>query len=164
VKEFAMPPAESRFTAAARFLRPSAAVIGLIYVALGVIGFLTPETATSGHDTSRAVWIFSTSSVLNLVHVVVGVLGLLAATRQPGALIYSMVLFVGFTGLTAYGVLATAFGNPEDPVNVNWADDVLHGLTAVAGLALAITGMRAATARRTADDRGARPGPPDSTH
>lgn len=142
------------------WLRPAVAVLGLAYLALGVVGFLTPETVGVGHNTTRAVWIFSTSTVLNLVHTVVGVLGLVAATRKAGALIYSWALFVGFAGMTAYGIFATAFTNPEDPINVNWADNWLHGLTSIAALALAIAATRAATgsaeARRAAGDTGRR--------
>ena len=140
-----MTSAETRRRTAPAWLRPAVAVLGLLYLALGIAGFLTPETAAVGHETSRAVWIFSTTPLLNIVHTAVGVLGLLAAIRRTGAIIYCWVLFVGFAGMTAYGVLATAFGNPEDPVNLNWADNWLHGLTAVAGLVLGIV-----AARRTA--------------
>ncbi|MEV6879406.1 DUF4383 domain-containing protein [Amycolatopsis sp. NPDC051128] len=125
------------------WLRPVVAVAGLLYLALGVAGFLTPETAAVGHETTRAVWIFSVTPLLNLVHAAVGVLGLLAATRRTGSVVYCWVLFAGFAGMTAYGVLATAFGTPEDPINVNWADNWLHGLTAVAGLVLGIVAARA---------------------
>ncbi|WP_410565051.1 DUF4383 domain-containing protein [Amycolatopsis sp. cmx-4-61] len=138
-----MSSAENRPRAGASWLRPVVAVLGLLYLVLGIAGFLTPETAAVGHETSRAVWIFSGTPLLNLVHSAVGVLGLLAATRRTGAIIYCWVLFVGFTGMTAYGILATAIVNPEDPINLNWADNWLHGLTAVAALVLGILGARA---------------------
>ncbi|MEV6641584.1 DUF4383 domain-containing protein [Amycolatopsis sp. NPDC051371] len=144
-----MTSAETRSRTGPVWLRPAVAVLGLLYLALGIAGFLTPETAAVGHETSRAVWIFSVTPLLNLVHTVVGVLGLLAATRRAGSIIYCWVLFVGFAGMTAYGVLSTAFINPEDPINVNWADNVLHGLTAVAGLMLGIFGARAAARQAT---------------
>ncbi|MEU5263929.1 DUF4383 domain-containing protein [Amycolatopsis sp. NPDC021455] len=139
-----MTSAETRRRTAPAWLRPAVAVLGLLYLALGIAGFLTPETAAVGHETSRAVWIFSLTSLLNMVHTAVGVLGLLAATRRTGSIIYCWVLFVGFTGMTAYGVLATAVGNPDDPVNLNWADNWLHGLTAAAGLVLGIVAARRA--------------------
>ncbi|MEV7044371.1 DUF4383 domain-containing protein [Amycolatopsis sp. NPDC051061] len=147
-----MTSAETRSRTGPVWLRPAVAVLGLLYLALGIAGFLTPETAAVGHETSRAVWIFSATSLLNLVHTAVGVLGLLAATRRPGSIIYCWVLFVGFAGMTAYGVLATAFATPEDPINVNWADNVLHGLTAVAGLVLGIVGARASARQATKGD------------
>ncbi|MEU4521806.1 DUF4383 domain-containing protein [Amycolatopsis sp. NPDC024027] len=138
-----MSSAEIRSRSAASWLRPVVAVLGLLYLALGIAGFLTPETAAVGHETGRAVWIFSATPLLNLVHTAVGALGLLAATRRSGALIYCWVLFVGFTGMTAYGILATALVNPEDPINLNWADNWLHGLTAAAALVLGIVAARA---------------------
>ncbi|MEV6441434.1 DUF4383 domain-containing protein [Amycolatopsis sp. NPDC051716] len=138
-----MSSAEIRSRTAVSWLRPVVAVLGLLYLVLGIAGFLTPETAAVGHETGRAVWIFSVTPLLNLVHTAVGVLGLLAATRRSGALIYCWVLFVGFTGMTAYGILATALVNPEDPINLNWADNWLHGLTAAAALVLGIVAARA---------------------
>ncbi len=138
-----MSSTEIRSRTAASWLRPVVAVLGLLYLALGIAGFLTPETAAVGHETGRAVWIFSATPLLNLVHTAVGVLGLLAATRRSRALIYCWVLFVGFTGMTAYGILATALVNPEDPINLNWADNWLHGLTAAAALVLGIVAARA---------------------
>ncbi|RSD21333.1 DUF4383 domain-containing protein [Amycolatopsis eburnea] len=145
-----MSSAETRSRAGASWLRPVVAVIGLLYLVLGVAGFFTPETADVGHETTRTVWIFSVTPLLNLVHTVVGALGLLAATRRAGALIYCWVLFVGFAGMTAYGVLATAFSTPEDPINLNWAGNVLHGLTALAALVLGIFAARAGNRKHTA--------------
>lgn len=149
-----MTSAETRARTGANWLRPVVAVLGLLYLALGIAGWLSPETATVGHvTTSRVLGLFSASVVLNLVHTVVGVLGLLAVTRRAGALIYCWLLFVGFLGMTAYGVLATAFSTPEDPVNLNWADDVLHGLTAIAALVLGIAAARAGHAVSARDHR-----------
>ncbi|WP_051165838.1 DUF4383 domain-containing protein [Amycolatopsis orientalis] len=124
--------------------RPVVAVLGLIYLVLGVAGFFVPETAHGGHDTTRVVWLFSSSTVLNIVHTALGLLGLLAARKLSGAVAYCWVLFVAFTGLTAYGILATAFSTArEDPVNLNWADNWLHGLTALVALVVALSGSRA---------------------
>jgi hypothetical protein len=149
-----MTPAESRTRPGPAWLRPVVAVIGLVYLALGIIGWLTPETATVGHvTTNRVAGLFSASALLNLVHTVIGVLGLLAATRRAGSLIYCWVIFVGFLGMTAYGILATAFSNPDDPINLNWADNLLHGLTAVVGLAVGIVATRATTRPVSAADR-----------
>jgi hypothetical protein len=155
-----MTSAGSRSEPGPPWLRPVVAVIGLAYLTLGVAGFLTTETIEVGHATTRTVWIFSTSVVLNLVHTVIGVLGLLAASRRAGALIYNWALFVGFAGMTAYGIFATAFSTPEDPINVNWADNWLHGLTSVVALALTIASTRATTraaeAERATDHRDRR--------
>ncbi|MEU4673425.1 DUF4383 domain-containing protein [Amycolatopsis sp. NPDC023774] len=140
--------------AIAPHLRPRLVVdvLAVVYLALGVAGFFVPETGHVGHDTTRTVWLFSSSTVLNIVHTAVGVLGLLAARKLAGAIGYCWFVFVAFTGLTAYGILATAFSSvKEDPVNVNWADNWLHGLTALVALAVALTGSR--TTRTPAPQR-----------
>jgi hypothetical protein len=127
------------------WIRPFVAVVGLIYLVLGVAGFFTPETAVVGHDTSRTVWIFSSTVILNLVHTALGVLGLLAALRAALAHAYCWALFVAMAGVTAFGILATAFGTARDaPVALNWADNWLHGLTALAALAAGIVVTRTA--------------------
>ncbi|MBB4684011.1 DUF4383 domain-containing protein [Amycolatopsis jiangsuensis] len=133
-----------------RWALPVVAVLGLVYLVLGVAGFIVPETAyAAGHDTSRLIWVFSSSTVLNIVHVLLGVLGLLAARKLSSALGYCWVLFVAFTGLTAYGILATSFGSvPQDPVNLNWADNWLHGITALIALVVALAGTATGTGAR----------------
>ncbi|MFD9889339.1 DUF4383 domain-containing protein [Amycolatopsis sp. NPDC059027] len=128
------------------------ALIGIAYLALGLAGFWTPATGTVGHDPSRTVWIFGSSAVLNVVHTAVGVLALPAALHRASTIAFAWVLFFGFTGLTVNGVLVAATGSAADPVNVNWADNWLHGLTALAGLAIVlydIAASRRGVSRRT---------------
>ncbi|QRP49553.1 DUF4383 domain-containing protein [Amycolatopsis sp. FDAARGOS 1241] len=126
-------------------------VVALVYLVLGITGFFVPETAHLGHDTTRTVWLFSTSTVLNIVHTAVGLLGLLAARKLSGTIGYCWFVFVAFAGLTAYGILSATFSTvDEDPVNINWADNWLHGLTALVALAVVLAGgrVRAAAPQR----------------
>ena len=63
-----MTPAETRTRTGANWLRPVVAVLGLVYLALGIAGWLTPETVTVGHvTTGQVVGLFSASVLLNLV-------------------------------------------------------------------------------------------------
>ncbi|AXB42177.1 DUF4383 domain-containing protein [Amycolatopsis albispora] len=129
-------------------VRIAALVLGLGYLLLGVLGFTVAEhPGQVGPVHDNAVWIFSVSALQNVVHVAVGVLGLAAATRVTGARIYGMALFVAFTGLTAFGILASTADTPGNVVNVNWASNWLHGLTALAGLAMWFAGRTRAAAR-----------------
>ncbi|MGW4487407.1 DUF4383 domain-containing protein [Amycolatopsis sp. NPDC004368] len=117
--------------------------LGVIYLVLGVVGFFVPETVHVGHDPSRTVWIFGASTVLNIVHTAVGLLGLLAARKLSGAIGYCWFVFVAFAGLTAFGILSAAFGTvDDDPVNINWADNWLHGLTSLVALAVVLMAGR----------------------
>lgn len=113
-----------------------ALLIGLVYLALGVLGFVVAEPTHMGHETTNAVWIFSTSALLNIVHTVVGLLGIIASTKAAGAQFYGWGLFVALTGLTVYGIFAAATSSAGDLVNINWADNWLHGITAVLGLVM----------------------------
>ncbi|MEV6898677.1 DUF4383 domain-containing protein [Amycolatopsis sp. NPDC051372] len=119
-------------------------VVAVVYLVLGVAGFFVPETAHVGHAPSRTVWIFGSSTVLNIVHTAVGLLGLLAARKPSGAVGYCWFVFVAFAGLTAFGILSATFGTvDDDPVNLNGADNWLHGLTSLVALAVALAGDRA---------------------
>ncbi|WP_158890445.1 DUF4383 domain-containing protein [Amycolatopsis anabasis] len=136
------------------FARGLALLLGLIYLALGVAGFFFAEgeqVTTNPGDVQHPVrnpenmlWIFAVSPLLNVVHTAVGVLGLVASLHGSGTRIYGWVLFAGFAGLTAYGILAAATGTSADPVNLNWADVWLHGLTALAGLCMGFARWRTA--------------------
>ncbi|MBN6041911.1 DUF4383 domain-containing protein [Amycolatopsis sp. 195334CR] len=124
-------------------VRLAALAIGLIYLLLGVLGFTVAEhPGQIGPGAENTVWIFSVSSVQNVLHVAVGLLGLAAATRAAGARIYGIGLFVVFIGMTAFGVLASSADTPGNVLNLNWAANWLHGLTALAGLAMWLSSRR----------------------
>lgn len=117
--------------------RVLALVVGLVYLLLGVLGFTVAENPGQvGPAEVNTVWIFSVSAVQNVVHIVVGLMGLAAAAKPAGARIYGLVLFVVFTGMTVFGVLASSADTPGDVLNVNAAGNWLHALTALAGLAI----------------------------
>ncbi|GAB2796342.1 DUF4383 domain-containing protein [Amycolatopsis magusensis] len=117
--------------------RVLALVVGLVYLLLGVLGFtIADQPGQVGPDGVNMVWIFSVSAVQNVVHIVIGLLGLAAAAKPAGARIYGLVLFVALTGMTVFGVLASSADTPGDVLNVNAAGNWLHGLTALAGLAM----------------------------
>ncbi len=129
------------------------ALLGLVYLVLGVAGFFTPETADVGHHPQNAVWLFSASGLLNLLHTLLGVAGLAAALRTTTALAYSWAAFIALTGLTAYGLVAATGNPPEDPVNINWADNWLHGLSALILLATGVLATRALREARQSQSR-----------
>lgn len=133
--------------------RRLALAIGAVYLVLGALGFFVPETPQQvGHDTTNLLWIFSVSVLLNLVHLLTGVLGLAAWRRRETAQFYGWVLFAAYAGLIAYGIPAAASGRGGDWLNLNWADNWLHLLTAVAGLAMGfLPRRRAGQATHSAD-------------
>ncbi|WP_235998740.1 DUF4383 domain-containing protein [Qaidamihabitans albus] len=115
-----------------------ALLIGVVYLVLGIAGFIVGNGGQIGPDPQRTVWVFSISVLLNIVHTGVGLLGL-AASRKPAATrIYGWLMFFVFTGLSAYGLVAAATDLPGNIVNVNAPAILLYGSTAIAGLFLAL--------------------------
>lgn len=122
--------------------RLTALVIGVVYLALGVLGFvLAPDpTATVGHQPSNTVWIFSVGWVQNFLHTVLGLLGVVAAGNATRSRLFCLVAFFVLAGMTAYGVVATIMGHEGDAaLNTNWADNILHALTAAVAVTVAMS-------------------------
>jgi hypothetical protein len=80
------------------------------------------------------------------VHIVIGVAGLLLARTLAGARTYGWLLAVGYAAAFVYGLFAV--GQDWDFLNINGADNVLHALTAVVGLVIALLPVRTAVTDR----------------
>ncbi|WP_410599498.1 DUF4383 domain-containing protein [Amycolatopsis sp. lyj-90] len=123
-------------------LRVTVLVLALVHLTVGVLGlFFVPETDQTGENT---VWIFSSTGMLDLLRVATGVIGLVAVLRPALISLYSWFVFVAFAGLTGFGILSAATTSAGDAVNLNWADNVLHALTSLVALAVAIVVVRQA--------------------
>ncbi|SFQ30979.1 protein of unknown function [Amycolatopsis arida] len=132
-----------------RVARVLALLVGLVYLTLGILGFVLADPTHVGNEPSNAVWIFSTSILLNLTHLTVGVLGIAAVTSVTRTQLFGWFSLVALTGLTVYGLFASATNSPGDGINVNWADTVLHAITALLGLVIGLLAER--RARRPAE-------------
>jgi hypothetical protein len=114
-----------------------ALVTGIVYLVLGLGGFLF---ASDGH------WgIFGAGVILNLLRMVIGLLALVAALRATASQLFGWVLFAALLALTVFGVLLAATSHPLDvrPVlEIRWADNILHAVTAVIGLVIGILVQR----------------------
>ncbi|AIG77528.1 Conserved putative membrane protein [Amycolatopsis japonica] len=121
-------------------LRPVVLVIALVHLVLGVLGFFfLPEANEVGENT---LWIFSATGMLDVIRTVIGVVGLVAVAKPSAIPAYSWLVFVAFTGLTAFGVLSAGTDSAGDAVNLNWADNVLHGVTALVALVVGVASTR----------------------
>ncbi|WP_158887182.1 DUF4383 domain-containing protein [Amycolatopsis anabasis] len=125
-----------------------AGLVGLVFLVVGVIGFVrTGFGDFTGHN-HASLWIFSVNPLHNLVHVVIGLLGLLMATGSGLARTFGWILLVAYGavlvwGLFIVGAFATnpfeRFGNP---LNLGIADNWLHLGAAVVGLVIAVLPAR----------------------
>ena len=120
---------------------------GAIYLLVGVVGFfITGFGNFFAHDTNQTLLGFEINGMHNVVHIVVGVAGLLLARTLAGARTYGWLLAIGYGAAFVYGLIA--IGKTWDFLSINAADNVLHFLTAIVGLAIALGPVRNAVTHR----------------
>ena len=127
-----------------------ALAFGAIYLLVGIVGFfVTGFGDFFAHDTNRTLLGFEINGMHNVVHIVIGVAGLLLARTLAGARTYGWLLAVGYGAAFVYGLIA--IGKDWDFLNLNWADNVLHLVTALVGLVIALGKVRTVRTERGAD-------------
>ncbi len=115
-----------------------ALIIGIVYLIVGIVGFaITGFSGFTEHDHSQTILGFAINPLHNIVHVVVGLLGVFLWASRPGARTYGWILAVGYGATFVYGLIVV---DNEDAniLNINGADNVLHLVSALAGLAIAL--------------------------
>ena len=120
---------------------------GAIYLLVGIIGFfITGFDDFFAHNTEEKLLFFEINGMHNVVHILIGIAGLVLGRTLAGARTYGWLLAVGYGAAFIYGLLA--IGEEWDFLSINGADNVLHILTAVVGLVIALMPVRTAV-----DDR-----------
>ena len=125
-----------------------ALVFGAVYLLVGIVGFFVTGFDNFADNSQHEMLLFFMINPLhNVVHIVIGLAGLLLARTLAGARTYGWLLAVGYAAAFVYGLIAV--GKSWDFLNINAADNVLHILTAVIGLVIALAPVRttAGTAR-----------------
>ncbi|WP_081916001.1 DUF4383 domain-containing protein [Saccharothrix sp. NRRL B-16314] len=125
-----------------------AGLVGLVFLALGVLGFVRTGFGDFAGDQHATLLGFALNPLHNVVHLVFGVLGLVMASTSGLARLYGWLLFLGYGvvllwGLAVAGVFSS---NPVsglgNPLALNSNDNWLHlGLAAV-GLLIAVLPAR----------------------
>lgn len=119
---------------------------GAIYLLVGIVGFfITGFDNFAGH-TDETLLIFDINPLHNIVHILIGVAGLVLSRTLAGARTYGWLLAVGYGAAFVYGLFAV--GQDWDFLNLNWADNILHLLTAIVGLVIALMPVRTAVTDR----------------
>ncbi|WP_097196814.1 DUF4383 domain-containing protein [Blastococcus aggregatus] len=127
---------------------------GAVYLLIGIIGFfitgfdnfLGNENGQPAHHVDENLLGFMINPMHNVVHILIGAVGLALSRTLAGARTYGWLLAIGYGAAFVYGLVAV--GEDWDFLNLNAADNVLHILTALVGLAIALGPVRTAVDHR----------------
>ncbi|MEU0194842.1 DUF4383 domain-containing protein [Streptomyces afghaniensis] len=146
--------------AAAAPVQRAAQLVGVVFLLVGVLGFIPGITTDYGsmeiasHDSgAELLGLFQISVLHNLVHLVYGLIGLALAGTASGAHSYLLVGGAVYLVLWVYG-LSVGHDSDANFVPVNTADDWLHFALGVAMIALALAlGRRPSGTPRSGAER-----------
>ena len=133
-----------------------ALAFGVIYTLIGIIGFFVTgfgdffgnvNGATMEHD--HTLLGFMINPMHNVVHILIGVAGIALSRTLSGARTYGWLLAVGYGAAFLYGQIA--IDKDWDFLNLNWADNILHLVTALVGLVIALGKVKGVTIERGRD-------------
>jgi hypothetical protein len=111
---------------------------GAVFTVVGLAGFaVTGFEGWTAHDPDQTLLGFAVNPLHNVVHLLIGVVGLWLARSERSARTYGWLLAVGYGIALVYGLLVS--GDAEGNVlNINAADNGLHGASVLLGLAIAL--------------------------
>ena len=111
--------------------------IGVAYVLVGVLGFfVTGFDDFAGVTDEKLLGIFEINPLHNIVHLIIGFAGLALWKTAASARLYGAALTAGY-GLTfLYGLYAAGRADGANFLSLNAADNGLHLVSAVAGVAI----------------------------
>jgi hypothetical protein len=119
---------------------------GAIYLLVGIVGFFVTGFDDFAGHTDETLLIFDINPLHNIVHLLIGVAGLLLSRTLSGARTFGWLLAIGYGAAFIYGLIAA--GEDWDFLNINAADNVLHILSALVGLVIALMPVRTAVTDR----------------
>jgi len=95
------------------------------------------------HDHSQTLLGFAVNPLHNIVHLLIGIVGVSLSSTLGRARTFGWLLVAGYGAAFVYGLFAV--GNPDiNFLNINAADNGLHALSVLAGLAIALWPQRKA--------------------
>jgi hypothetical protein len=126
---------------------------GVIYTLIGVIGFFITgfgdffgnmNGSSMSHDDTLLGFMINPAH--NVVHILIGLAGIALSRTLKNARTYGLLLLVGYGAAFVYGVIAV--GKDWDFLNLNWADNILHLVTAIVGAVIAFGPVKTITQER----------------
>ncbi|MGY1811354.1 DUF4383 domain-containing protein [Blastococcus sp. SYSU D00820] len=124
-----------------------ALVFGVVYLLVGIAGFFVTGFDDWTGRTHEELLGFGVDPIHNVVHILIGVAGIALSRTLAGARTYGWLLAIGYGAVFIYGLFA--INESWDFLNINAADNVLHILTALVGLVIALGPVKTAVDGRT---------------
>lgn len=121
----------------AKVVRGLALLVGVFFTAIGLAGFLVTGIDSFAEPTGETLLGFGVNPLHNVVHLVLGIAGLAMAWSLRAARAYGWLLVVGYGAVLVLGLVVDQ-GDPANVLSINTADNVLHALTVVVGLVIAL--------------------------
>lgn len=134
-------------------------ILGIAFTLVGVIGFAVTGTSNFAEaDTGKTLLGFELNPLHNIVHLAVGVAGLLMWRTVSLSRIYGYALFAAYGVAFIYGLFTVNSTSAANFLSMNDADNGLHLVAALVGLAAGMLAS-APAAGRMRSMRGQRPKP-----
>jgi hypothetical protein len=125
-----------------------ALLFGIVLLAVGILGFIADSSFGTGSDVDGSDFIiFEVNGWHNIVHILSGLLGLALARRRDTARAYALGFGAVYLVVTIWGFITGDQVLWLIPVDA--ADNVLHLLIAVTGLAAGLASRQEPTPRTT---------------
>jgi hypothetical protein len=116
---------------AARTARTAVLVLGVLYLALAVLGVvLVGWGDIHESESARLLGVFGVSRLLIVAHAAFGVLALVAALRRAPS-VFAAPATIAFTAMAAFGTIAEIIGDVGDPLHMTWWNVGLYLLSAM---------------------------------
>ena len=122
-----------------------ATLVGAVLTIAGIIGFFYSGSFGSPGEVDKVFGILAVNGWHNVVHLVTGLLGLAAAAYAARA--YALGVGLVYVVVAVWGFIIGSGDSILGIVPVNTADDILHLIVGLAGLAAGATSPAGAPAR-----------------
>ena len=109
----------------------------MVYTLVGIAGFFVTGFDNFAAETDKTLLGFEVNPLHNIVHLAIGLAGLALWRRLDTARTYGWLLAAGYGLAFIYGL--SAAGNRDiNLLSLNGADNILHLVSALAGVAIAL--------------------------
>jgi hypothetical protein len=126
-----------------------ALTLGAVLIAVGIIGFLVEPSFGIGDSAQRGTLIvFDVNGWHNVVHLLSGIVGVMLAGTAAKARLFCIGYGVVYVLVTILGFVVGDGGLLLSLIPINTADNLLHLVIALTGIAIGVSSP--AGARRTA--------------